>query len=58
MNIPLHGPVGSIIGYLLLMQWVLGVVIAQGFWQTLFTLFPPYGVYVSTEYLAKFTGLL
>jgi len=40
----------TIIGF-----WFSGIAIASGFWQTLFTLFPPYGIYVTIEHLISLT---
>ena len=42
----------------ILILWVMGVVIAEGFWQTLFTIFPPYGIYVAVKFWLIHFGFL
>lgn len=36
--------------------WLMGLVIAQGFWQTLYALFPPYAWYIVVEHALKLQG--
>lgn len=38
--------------------WVVGLVIAQGFWQTLFAIIPFYGWYLVVEKLLLHFGMI
>jgi hypothetical protein len=38
--------------------WCMGVVIAKGAWQTLFSWFPPYGIYLAVEKLMTMAGIV
>lgn len=38
--------------------WLVGIVLAQGFWQTLGAIFPPYAWYVVVETLVRHFGWL
>ena len=43
-------PARAVVSLYLLTWWVLGVAVADGFWQTLFALFvPPYAFVLFTE---------
>jgi len=46
----------SIISLLILISWVVGVVIAKGYWSIFFAVcFPPYAIYLTVEhYLTMF----
>lgn len=46
----------SIISLLILISWVVGIVIAKGFWSVFFAIcFPPYAIYLTVEhYLIMF----
>lgn len=46
----------SIISLLILISWVVGVVIAKGYWSIFFAVcFPPYAIYLDVEhYLTMF----
>lgn len=49
----------SVMEVLVGLLWVLGVVVASGFWSTLAAiLFPPWGLYLAVEKVATMAGLL
>lgn len=44
---------------IVVVAWVIGVVLAQGFWQTFFTVvFPPYAWYVAAERFLQHFSIL
>jgi len=48
----------QLISIVLILWWLTGIVIAQGFWQTVFALFPLYSYYLVVEhFLTKFNLL-
>ena len=38
---------------LMVVPWIMGVVLAKGFWQTAFSLFPPYAWYLTAEWFMQ-----
>jgi len=38
--------------------WFSGIAFAQGFWSTLFSLFPPYGIYLFVEKMWILLGVV
>jgi hypothetical protein len=46
------------IKFVLFAFWYCGIVIAQGWWKILATVFPPYAWYIFTEKMMKFYGIL
>lgn len=38
--------------------WISGIVIAKGFWSTLFAIFTPYSLYLTVERILQVNGLL
>lgn len=48
----------SVFALLFIFTWMAGIVIAQGFWQTLFSLFPLYSWYLLTEHVMKLTHFI
>ena len=42
-----------IVMILLGVPWMAGLVLAKGFWSTVFALFPPYAYYLVVEYVMK-----
>lgn len=51
-------PVDELIKFILLMGWILGFVIAEGFWSTLFCFMPLWSWYLVIERIAKLTGFI
>jgi hypothetical protein len=53
MDIKLEGAVAVLVGVpltvVVVITWLMGFVIAQGFWSTLFCWFPPYAWYLVIE---------
>lgn len=43
---------------ILLFTWLAGIVLASGFWQTLFTFFPFYAWYLVVEKVMQHIGLI
>lgn len=40
-------------------MWIVGWVLAQGFWSTFFAVFfPPWGIYLSAEKLLMYFGII
>jgi hypothetical protein len=40
-------------------MWIVGCVLAQGFWSTFFAvLFPPWGIYLTAEKLLMYFGII
>lgn len=35
----------------MVVPWLMGLVLAEGFWQTAFAFFPPYAWYLATEWV-------
>ena len=42
----------------IIIPWLMGIVLAQGFWQTLCAFFPPYAWYLVVEYFMKLNGMI
>lgn len=41
-------------GFLSMLLWIAGIVLASGFWSTFFAIFfPPWGWYLSVEFLIR-----
>jgi len=47
-----------LIGFIMTILWIMGVVLAKGFWMTTFTLIPFYAWYVSVEKIMYVTGFI
>jgi hypothetical protein len=43
---------------LLIAVWFTGIVVVEGFWWTVWTLFPPAGFYFGIETFLKFFGVI
>lgn len=41
---------------LFIVSWLMGVVLAKGFWMTIFALFPPYAWYLVVERAMQLNG--
>lgn len=48
----------NITALFLIFAWMAGIVIAKGFWQTLFSFFPLYSWYLLTEHVMKLTHFI
>ena len=48
----------SLFQFLFLIVWFTGVVVVEGFWWTIWTLFPPAGFYFGIETFLKFFGVI
>jgi len=46
------------VSLIMIILWVMGIVIAKGFWMTAFTLIPFYAWYVTIEKVMYFTGFI
>lgn len=66
MSIPAKMSIGSTIVILFLSVfgsmgcglWLAGIVLAQGFWSTIFSFFPPYAWYLVVERLMQTLGVM
>lgn len=43
---------------MIVVPWLAGIVLAQGFWQTAGALIPPYAWYLLTEHVMTITGFI
>lgn len=48
----------NFLGFICLLLWVCGFVVAKGFWQVVFCIFPPYAFYLVIDSLNKLHGFL
>jgi hypothetical protein len=51
-----NGIASIILLVLIIVPWLIGLVVAKGFWSTLFAFFPPYAWYLVTEHLMQMNG--
>jgi len=54
MRISANGFMATIIGFILLVSWLGGLVLAHGFWQTVFALIPFYSWYLVEKIMLTF----
>lgn len=45
-----EGLTGAILTLIMVPTWLMGIVLAEGFWQTTCTFFPPYAWYLTVEW--------
>ena len=50
--------VKSLFQFLFMIVWFTGIVVVEGFWWTVWTLFPPAGFYFGVETFLKFFGVI
>jgi hypothetical protein len=44
---------------MILILWIPGIVVAKGFWPTIFCMFiPPYAIYIFIEHMFKYLGFI
>jgi hypothetical protein len=41
---------------IMVVPWLMGIVLAKGFWSTLFAIFPPYAWYLVVERFMQLNG--
>ena len=46
----IEGLFGTILTLVIVPTWLMGIVLAKGFWQTTFSFFPPYAWYLVVEW--------
>lgn len=46
----------SFVLLIMIITWLMGLVLAKGFWQTIFAFFPPYAWYLVVEQFLKHQG--
>lgn len=47
---------GVIALVVMIVPWLMGLVLAQGFWSNVFAFFPPYAWYLVVEHAMKLSG--
>ena len=47
----------SIIGFVILTIWLLGIVVVKGFWWTVLSIMTPLGLYFGFEHIFKLLGI-
>lgn len=51
--------IGELAGLLVILVWLMGAVLAKGFWSTFFAIFFfPYGMYLTVERVMILTGFI